>query len=503
MPKHSLLADLVDIQDQLKRDLNTDQDALNARDRDIGLSGNFKGLNSRGGTPHKLRQWIAALRRRDPDAYRGHQAQKSVSVLILCMWSFGVLVGWALTHTVLAYDGSQPINIIHCILILIATQVFTLLLLVALSVFGLSAILGALSILNPASIIVKLAGMLHPQWAQTLRRLLSPQTSTDLAQLHQPLLVYLSQYFTIGLNLGMIAALLYLVTTSDLAFGWNTTLDIDSAMAYQWFKGLGILWETLLPSAIPTEQLVESSRYYRLEGALKDNFAPAEVLGTWWLYLLVGIVIYGLLPRLVTLLISGSLYDRVIHNTIGASPGAHQVVLRLASPLVRTQSMEDEIRTNDNIAKPALRARQYAYPLPSVMIEWAATSELNPARPPTTSNRQSWLNIGDKALADIGISPVSYFSAGGYQSIDQDQQLVAHIVELKPQGVTILVKGWESPTLEFVDFVDDLGQKLVDKTTLIVLLASVDQVPISNTQIQSWESMFDQNAAFSPYIEHL
>ena len=48
-----------------------------------------------------------------------------------------------------------------------------------------------------------------------------------------------------------IAALLYLVTVSDLAFGWNTTLSMDNDLVAGIFRWLAAPWPWVFPAAAP------------------------------------------------------------------------------------------------------------------------------------------------------------------------------------------------------------------------------------------------------------
>lgn len=99
-------------------------------------------------------------------------------------------------------------------------------------------------------------------------------------------------------NAGVLVALLVAVAFSDRAFGWQTTLAVSSesvadlcrviALPWSWWQGEGL--------GFPTLEQVEGSRI-----VLKDGIQSLEtpVLASWWRFLALGVVVYGMLPRAV------------------------------------------------------------------------------------------------------------------------------------------------------------------------------------------------------------
>lgn len=485
MQKHSLLADLVDIRDQIARDQETSREQLQHRDRKIGLE-NDRPLSA---GVIRLRRWINVIREQeglsDSQVSSGSKAQQTINIVVTLLWLLGGICGWILTQTVLFYDGNQPVNIISALLVLVCSQLFTLLLLLVFSLLGLPGVLRSLSVFNPAVLLLGLLKRINSDRLEALSKLISSTDITGTAALRQRLIVYLAQHFTVALNLGIIAALLYLVAVSDLAFGWNTTLDVDTHSVASWFKGISWPWHSVVPAAVPDLQLVETSRYYRLQGQLRNGDWQAEQLGSWWIYILMCVLVYGLLPRLLALIISGVQYDRAVSGAMTSASGANQILARMSSPLVSTIAEgEDDSAITKNV-RPPLTKRQSGRDLPCLVIEWSE------ARSNT-----------DKMTA-VGIEPLQFFSAGGHQTLAEDRNIVVHISSHNPQGVAVVVKSWEPPMLEFLDFLRSLRERLDRACPLIVLLTAISGERVEAHQLESWEASLADLSDPALYVEPL
>ena len=161
---------------------------------------------------------------------------------------------------------------------------------------------------NPGCLAGRVAGLFSPHSRQGLEVIWDPGNAMVMAPAARWLFSFWSQLFSVWFNIGVLAAVSYLISFSDLAFAWSTTLNLDSAGFHRALQALSWPWHSVLPDAVPSPELIEISRYYRLEdGSLgASGAAPARAaqLGGWWPFLLAAIVCYGLLPRLLTLLVS-------------------------------------------------------------------------------------------------------------------------------------------------------------------------------------------------------
>ena len=80
-------------------------------------------------------------------------------------------------------------------------------------------------------------------------------------------LLYWSQTAAVMFNVAALVTAVMLVTFSDLAFGWSTTLDVPAATASRIVQAIASPWASFAPLAVPSPELVEQSQFFRLERA--------------------------------------------------------------------------------------------------------------------------------------------------------------------------------------------------------------------------------------------
>lgn len=486
MQKLSLLADLVDIRQQIDIDQHQDRQQLKQRDRGIGLASkrNPRRRSTRASLAG-LRYWIAAVRSQHGIKLNGSRVHRGMRLSVFISWLFGIGIGWLLARSVLYYDGTEPVNLLTAGLVLVGAQVVALFVLIVLSMLRLENLQQTLSVLNPAGWLVRLISRFQPGWRDTVVNLLDAAGHPASRQLGQKLLIYLAQHFTVALNLGMLAALLYLATISDLAFGWNTTLRVESASVARLFQALAVPWQALLPDVVPSDELVEASRFYRLHGQLRDTNWRPDQLGTWWIYLGMCIVIYGLLPRLIALVICGIRYDRSVSKAILGIPGGSQVLARMNAPLVNTESPQQAESSSHLVTRPGLPGRQSSRPLTCAVIKWSGSAP------------------DEKQMLAAGLKSGQQFDAGGRHSPAEDREVARLAGRTEEEGIAIIAKSWEPPMLEFVDFIRLLRQHTAPARPLIVMLQPLDGERVSPEQLESWETTVATIADPWLYVEPL
>ncbi len=484
LQKLSPLGDLVDIKEQIDRDRQLERATLRERDREIGLE-QAKLAATRVGNLKRLRAWISTIRARSETVSSGQKVDKAMRNAIVLCWVLGAIVGYLLTRSVLAYDGSQPVNLFIALVVLIGVQVLALLILFFLLLFQRGKLLDAVSILNPANIIFHLVGRIQPAWKDAISSFSSRLQHGGGNGFLPQMLTYLAQHFSIAFNIGILGALLYLVTISDLAFGWNTTLDIELDTINNFFQGLALPWQSIVPAAVPDSSLIESSRYYRLQSQLRSGGWEASELGTWWLYLALCVVFYGFLPRVFALVVTGIQYDRAIVRATLAAPGSSQILSRMSDPLVSTESPQAENEPHIERTRPGLLGRQAAREIECLIIEW---SDCVPS---------------DKGLSSAGIKSISRLTAGGRQSPSDDRETIKSAAQVKSEGIAVALKSWEPPLLEVTDFIALLRKNISATLPIIVLLQPLPNQTVTPEQLETWETALGVLSDPALYLESI
>ncbi len=459
MKHSSLVGDLIELNSALKSDSATDADEKKRRDRVIGQA-----LQEQRNNPAKqLRGWLRQVRISGLER-NGHQAAQLYHLLCSILVLAGLLTGWGLARAVLYYTGNTPINIVNALVLLVIPQIilllFWMLSTIPRSIPLLRSLQSSLRFLNPGRLTRHLCRFFPGQDRPSLAMVWDPDNAAALGPASRWLFSFWSQLFSLFFNIGLLLAAFYLISFSDLAFAWSTTLDLDSTTFQRLLQALSWPWHAVFPEAVPSQQLVEISRYYRLEeGSLGDESATAELavqLGQWWPFLITAIICYGLVPRLLTLIISWSRFRHHLAQALPRLSGSPELLARMNSPLISTSALRPESVLELPANSVQAPSESGSYRLKCAVIDWAGTG-INSAR------------MVD-GLQSMGIRSLDFMLAGGSRSTDQDRATIRSLCRLKPEGIAVIVKSWEPPLLEFLDFVQSLRERCDRKQPIIILL---------------------------------
>ena len=459
MTHSSLIGDLIDLNSALKSDRSTDGDEKKQRDRTIGQA-----LQQQRNSPaRQLRGWLEQVRlsawKRD-----GHHAAQLYHVLCVILVFAGLATGWGLARAVLYYTGNAPINIVNALGLLVLPQILLLLFWLLSTIPNRIPLLGslqsALRFLNPGRLTRHLTRFFPARSRQSLSLVWDDEYATALAPATRWLFSFWSQLFSICFNIGVLLAAFYLISFSDLAFAWSTTLNIDATTFHHMLSALSWPWHTLFPDAVPSPELVEISRYYRLEeGSLGNASTASELavqLGQWWPFLITAIICYGLLPRLLTLFISWWRFRHHLDHALPRLSGSPELLARMNSPLISTSAPQPESVAEFDAGSGYGPSESASYALKCAVIDWSGSGV----------NSES----AAKQLQTMGISCQDFLMAGGIRSTDQDNATIVSLCNLKPEGIAVIVKSWEPPLLEFLDFIQSIRAQCKRQQPIIILL---------------------------------
>jgi len=475
MTHSSLIGDLIDLNSALKSDRSTDSDEKKQRDRAIGQA-----LQQKRNSPGKqVRGWLDRVRikawKRD-----GHHAVQLYHVLCVILVFAGLATGWGLARAVLYYTGSAPINIVNALGLLVLLQILLLLFWLLATIPNRIPLLGSLQstlrFLNPGRLTRHLARLFPARSQQSLSLVWDAEYATVLAPATRWLFSFWSQLFSFCFNIGVLLAAFYMISFSDLAFAWSTTLNMRSTTFQHILSALSWPWHTLFPDAVPSLELVEISRYYRLEeGSLGNASTASELavqLGQWWPFLITAIICYGLLPRLLTLFISWLRFRHHLEHALPRLAGSPELLARMNSPLISTSAPQPESVAEFDAGSAYGPPESGIYALKCAVIDWSGTG----------INSESVA----KQLQTMGISCQDFLMAGGTRTTDQDNATIVSLCNPKPEGVAIIVKSWEPPLLEFLDFLRGIREQCNRQQPIIILLWG-DRDSVARRDREIWQ----------------
>lgn len=465
------LTDLVELEAQIALERERDPEDLHARDRAIGAELEARGadFSDRDGL---LSAWVDGLTTRGAATGLGPKVAAAHRLATYGLVLTGVALGWGTATVTLAYDGRDPINVLEYLLAVVGSQVVLLGLLVLgvlLARFGaripvvgdVQAILGWMvrgleRRVEKASLHIDSDRRTAWQVVQArLRARASLYTNVE-----RWVLLAMTQSFAVAFNAAVLLAGLRLVLFSDLAFAWNTTLELSTARFAEIVQAAGLPWHALWPQAVPSPHLVEVTRYSRLEGAYvhasAGRSADPSAVGQWWRFLVAATVAYGFLPRLSLLTAALIGRARALRRLPLDTPDVDRILRRMRAPRVRTQAEQTPTDGPDlSPARPVASASQ-AGAAGATVILWRDVPLTDPATRAVV-----------RAVLDV--EPGEVARAGG-MDFAADGALLAGLSK-QPGPVVLIAEAWEAPdkgTRRFLAQVrESLGPQLVIHVLLI------------------------------------
>lgn len=366
------LTDVVDLEVRLHLDRDADPDLLHARDRALGID------PSGGDTATTLGRWLAALRPGDGSRSVGQQVALAARLATLGVVVTGFVLGWGTTSALFAYDGERPINVLPYVGVVVGLQAAAALV----SVLGLVVSRAAPGLLRAMPLWEDLRFVARGLLRLVIDRVARGQHAHgEVAALlgrvrgrhglYAPLETWLAfglvQAFGVAVNLGVLANALRLVSFTDLAFGWGTTLDLGAEAFHGVLTVLSWPFAALLPSAVPSEALVQTTQFSRLGRAFAEP-AGALLAPAWWRFIVAATVAWGLVPRVLLQGVSRLGLARARRQVPLDTPEVARVLARLGTPRMRARTLDDATAAPGLPADPGARA--VAALGPTLVVRW-------------------------------------------------------------------------------------------------------------------------------------
>lgn len=358
----------------------------------------------------------------------------------------------------LGYSGHEPVNVIYFMAMVVFVPLFTMTL-ALLSMLRANRAQSMLVHISPAFWMAKILSFLPKKVQHTFNEVeINPL-------LLNWIVIKRSQVIALFFSIGLLLALLGMVVTQDIAFAWSTTLHISAASFHHFLYTLALPWRELAPWAVPSIELIEQSQYFRLGDKLSDQMiANASLLGEWWKFLAFATLFYAIILRFVMFLIASWGLKHAIKKSFLTLRGAVKLLREMNEPIITTHALHDEVTfvpTKENYGQ-ILNTLDSSY---DVVQGWAISKE----------------NL--VVLCDsMKVMAPKFFEAGGINTLDEDSEIIA-----KSNGeVLFFVKGWEPPTMDFVDYLEALSAK-VDKVVLVPVGTTEDHYEIDPEAVDVWD----------------
>lgn len=357
-------------------------------------------------------------------------------ILIVIALLFGLLSGIGL----LRYNGSEPVNLLYFLSAVLLLPLVTMTM----------ALLAMLRAGSAGAVLVQLS----PAWWMESILLMLPGKSREMIErikvaplLANWIVIRRSQELALAFSLGLLLALLAVVTSEDIAFAWSTTLQITAEAFHHFLEMIALPWRSWLPQALPSIDLIEQSHYFRLGGRLSGEMvAHAAQMGEWWKFLLMTTLVYAVSLRFLFLLAASKGLQRATERAILSLEGVRELLREMREPLITTQAPEEERRSGGRGEEDIILGETGEHY--ESVIGWALERDR--------------ILLQNERLA---LTADRIFEAGGLHSLAEDRQ----VIEEAGSGILLYVKAWEPPTMDFVDFLRELSETKKRVVTLYPL----------------------------------
>ena len=473
-------SDIFDLEYFFHRDQGVSDSLLHQRDRSICLALDKKEVGEQASPSVLLSAWLKEQRKRSTGEAAGELPGAPVAEALRLMLALlpifaalaGLLSGWAF----FSYAGTTPVNVFHFLFLFIFSQfVLALLLLLRLSL----NLTGLLKQSFP--ITFKLYTALGARLADRIRQRIRTSVSGAKRDTYQQILGFagtvhrkyglllywplfsLSQRTLVGFNAGLLGASLFRVTTSDLAFGWQSTIQFSSAALHNVVKILALPWSWLFPEdlAYPSLSAIEGSRII-----LKDGIyhLATENLVSWWPFLLLCLLTYGLLFRVLLTVFASWCQRRALRNINLDNSEGLSVIRRMQTPLVSTQAAVknnsaplNNLSQDDTISQHHHEFARVSAPFPLMLLIACDISSQFDLGPFLLFLQQRGFTVEHQETM--------------LQDYPSDQALLQRIKENRPGskvGIFLLLEAWMPPIGEVFAFIRNLRGTIHDSSPIYI-----------------------------------
>lgn len=301
-----------------------------------------------------IRHWLDKRREleqgdgKSPTILPGEAFSEAMHITKLLLGIIAFVFGAGLTWSLLSYTGREPVNVFTCLWVLVVPQVLLLLALLLSALAHKMKIMRSFQFLYPffSSVIRRLvlkttrfAGKkMDAERANRIRNTYSLLGKTNTVYgsvFFWPVFVTV-QLFAVIFNLGVLGALFLKVAITDLAFGWQTTLQVAPESIHRFVEVVALPWSWFLspPTAHPTLSQIAGSQMILKDGIL--HLATGDLVA-WWPFIFLTVLFYGLIPRLLLVIAGYFKKHRALESLDFTHGTCDRLIMRMKTPAIDTQ----------------------------------------------------------------------------------------------------------------------------------------------------------------------
>jgi len=196
-----------------------------------------------------------------------------------------------------------------------------------------------------------------------------------------------------------------------------------------------------------------------------EMIAHASELGEWWKFLALSTLFYAIFLRSLMLILASFGFSSAVKQSLLTLNGTTKLLREINEPIISTHAKkrENAFIPDDESYSQIVNTLDASY---DGIQGWAIPqSEL--------------FVLGDS----MNIIAPKHFEVGGTNSFEEDSEVI-----YKSHGeIVLFVKGWEPPTMDFVDYLTELISK-VDKVVVVPIGKVENHYEATPKEIDVWEN---------------
>ena len=294
-----------------------------------------------------------------------------------------------------------------------------------------------------------------------------------------------SQVAAVAFNVAALATAIALVTFTDLAFGWSTTLQTDPATVSRIVNAIAWPWHAIAPSAVPTPELIEQSQFFRLEGGDGVPDDASRALGGWWPFTIFAILTYGLLPRLALLAIANVRLHAATTALLLEDSRVSALLTRMGSPEIEMAAADHDEASSSVGASASPVQREITGAAHAVI--WEGSLDPNAAR--------------EYARRRLGLDATAVVEAGGSRTLAHDRAALEQLAQSGARTFVVFTPAWEPPLLELLDFLTELRRRVSPGAAIVVTPVPDEERAVSEVERDTWVRAVGRLADPHFYVE--
>jgi hypothetical protein len=494
------IPDLIDLEFFLHEDKDKELSSLAIRDRAIYAECTASAQDS----SSWLQCWLNKRRR----IFVGEDGENVLpgriwrEAMVLFSWGtllLGVISGASLAFSFLSYSGQSPVNVAAYVALFVLVQALFFLLFLGISGYRHLAekpLAGSLlyqllnriffrlirTIANKTSSRVPAAKQLEWSALAGVYRALQNRYATLFLR---PFFL-VAQLFGLSFNAGVLVATLLRVVGYDLAFGWQTTLQVSTSAVYHLARMVSIPWRWLIPTGCPSLAQVEGSRLVLKNGIY--NLATRDLV-SWWPFLSLAVLCYCLLPRLLLFLYGMYKQRRELASLTFNHGRYRQLLHRMKTPVVSTRGIVEKERepveeqSEVDSAKFEPGADFVTYSSDTVSVRQDSPPVEASHGEPLSANDKIAVLVPDELMADCSptLLQKQIFARFGYEVAvlqvfwgmerSEEEEIAALLKKMETHqcgDILILQEAWQPPIQENLSFLKLLRASVGESPSLFL-----------------------------------